>query len=75
MKRAIVAFDDTNWTSFVNPPLTVAAQPTYELGRRATELLINRIKDPALSRKRYVISGAVFIQKSCATYHKGGDLT
>jgi LacI family transcriptional regulator len=65
---AIVAFDDTNWTAFVCPPLTVAAQPTYELGQKATEMLINRIKDPTLSKERYVISASVSIQQSCANH-------
>jgi DNA-binding LacI/PurR family transcriptional regulator len=65
---ALVAFDDINWTSFVSPPLTVAVQPTYELGRRATELLINRINDPSIAIERQVISASVFIQKSCANH-------
>lgn len=40
---ALVAFDDLP-PVFVTPPfLTVAAQPAYEMGRRAAELLIARI--------------------------------
>jgi DNA-binding LacI/PurR family transcriptional regulator len=65
---ALVAFDEINWTSFVNPPLTVAIQPTYELGRKATELLINRIKDPTLTKVRTVINASIFIQKSCSNH-------
>ena len=65
---ALVAFDDINWTSFVTPPLTVAVQPTYELGRMATEMLINRIKDPTIPSERQVIHASVFIQKSCGNH-------
>ena len=38
----IVTFDDASWTSLVTPPLTVVRQPTFELGRAAGEVLLNR---------------------------------
>jgi len=65
---ALVGFDEVNWTSFINPPLTVATQPTYELGRKATELLINRIKQPTLATARHVIGATVVIRNSCANH-------
>jgi LacI family transcriptional regulator len=40
---SMVGFDDADWTSVVNPAISVVAQPTYELGRRAAELLLARI--------------------------------
>ena len=40
---SMIGFDDADWTSVVNPPISVIAQPTYALGRRAAELLIARI--------------------------------
>ncbi len=41
---SVVGFDDLpiSWAS--EPFLTVAIQPAYEIGRRATELLLNRIR-------------------------------
>lgn len=39
----IVAFDSGPWARFMNPPLSVVVQPTYEIGRRAAELLLHRI--------------------------------
>lgn len=36
---AIVAFDDSPWCALTSPPLTVVAQPAYEIGRVAAELL------------------------------------
>ncbi len=38
---AIVAFDDLEWMTLMQPQLTVAAQPTYELGHTAAELLFS----------------------------------
>ncbi|MBB2910356.1 LacI family transcriptional regulator [Streptosporangium becharense] len=41
---SLISFDDTEWAEVLNPPLTVIAQPVYELGARATTLLINRLQ-------------------------------
>ena len=41
----LATFDNEAWTAFAQPPLTVIDQPTYELGRRAGELLFRRIAD------------------------------
>jgi len=43
---SIVGFDDMPWATLLHPPLTAIAQPTYELGRQAAELLLVRLKDP-----------------------------
>jgi LacI family transcriptional regulator len=43
---SLVGFDDVGWTSMVEPAITVIAQPTIELGRRAAQLLLRRIVDP-----------------------------
>ncbi len=40
---SIVSFDDLPMASDMGPFLTVAAQPAYEMGRRATELLLTRL--------------------------------
>jgi LacI family transcriptional regulator len=44
---SLVGFDDMPWMEMVSPPITVVAQPTIELGRRAARLLLRRIDDPA----------------------------
>ncbi|MDR1430976.1 MAG: LacI family transcriptional regulator [Propionibacteriaceae bacterium] len=41
------AFDDTDWTTVIRPPLSVVSQPAYELGIRAARTLIRRIDEPA----------------------------
>ena len=40
---SVVAFDDAAWTTLLRPPLTVVAQPVYELGATAARLLIARM--------------------------------
>ena len=43
---SIVGFDDMPWAPLLQPPLTAVAQPTYELGRKAGELLLERLQNP-----------------------------
>jgi LacI family transcriptional regulator len=43
---ALVAFDDFEWAGLFSPRLTTIAQPTAELGRRAVQLLLERLQDP-----------------------------
>lgn len=43
---AVVAFDEIPWADLVRPSITTVAQPTYDLGRAAATLLLDRIKSP-----------------------------
>ena len=40
---AIVGFDDLAWADLVNPTISTVRQPTYELGRSAAQMLLDRI--------------------------------
>jgi LacI family transcriptional regulator len=42
---SVVAFDDLPLAITIDPFFTVAAQPAYEMGRQATELLLSRLND------------------------------
>ena len=44
---AVVSFDDLPTTMVVEPFLTVAAQPAYEMGVMATDLLLARLSGDA----------------------------
>jgi LacI family transcriptional regulator len=46
-EMALVCFDDLPSTWILDPFLTVAAQPAYEMGKKATELILARIKGQA----------------------------
>ncbi|GAA4612720.1 substrate-binding domain-containing protein [Saccharopolyspora hordei] len=39
----VVAFDDAPWATLLDPPLTVVAQPAYDVGAVAAQLLLGRI--------------------------------
>jgi len=63
---ALVAFDEMDWMSLIRPSLTVVAQPTYELGRAAAELLLKRIEDSTCPIQEIMLKPTIFIRQSCA---------
>ena len=63
---ALVGFDETTWSAFVDPPITVMAQPTEEIGRTATELLFQRIAEPTRPPKTVIVKGTLIARGSSA---------
>lgn len=61
---AVVGFDDVPWAPLLRPPLTVVAQPTYELGQKAVELLLDRIKQPDKSVTHVQLNPTLIIRAS-----------
>jgi DNA-binding LacI/PurR family transcriptional regulator len=62
---AIVGFDDAIWTTALRPPLTVVAQPTYEIGQTA------RSSCSAVSRG----TNSRRVGWCCGGAHRAGKLT
>lgn len=54
-EMAVVGFDNILLAAAVRPALTSVAQPTYELGRIATELLIERIESGSQLPPRHIV--------------------
>ncbi len=61
---SIVGFDDMPWARAISPPLTVIKQPGYEMGRRATELLFQRVEDPKREPVQIIMEPTLIIRKS-----------
>jgi DNA-binding LacI/PurR family transcriptional regulator len=62
---AIVGYDDMPWALALNPPLTAVRQPSYEIGRRGAELLLQRIDDPKRSTSLVVLQPELVVRESC----------
>src|ERR1035437_6381494 len=62
---ALAGFDDMPWTRVVTPSITVMAQPTYDMGRSAIELLLARIAQPEQAVRRIVLRGELIVRGSC----------
>lgn len=63
---ALVGFDETTWGALVDPPITIIAQPTEEIGRTATELLFQRIAEPERLPKTVILKGKLLTRGSSA---------
>jgi LacI family transcriptional regulator len=65
-KMALIAFDDFDVATLVNPTVTVIKQPVSELGRQATELLCARLNNSGQSAgSRIVLKTELIIRESC----------
>ncbi|KMS88104.1 LacI family DNA-binding transcriptional regulator [Prauserella rugosa] len=42
----VVTFDEAPWTTLIDPPLTVVAQPAYDIGSHAVRMMLDRIAEP-----------------------------
>lgn len=61
---ALISFDDMPWAEDLNPPLTVIAQPSYEMGQQAVESLLQRIRYPAASYRTVILQPQLIIRQS-----------
>ncbi len=61
---ALVTFDETTWADLVQPAITLISQPTYEMGRAAAELLLQRIADPTRSTRQVILKGQLLVRGS-----------
>jgi LacI family transcriptional regulator len=67
---AMVGFDDFPypWSDAFRPRLTTVAQPTYELGRRAADMLVERLGRPGPAThtraERVILEGNLVVRES-----------
>ncbi|GHC79394.1 LacI family transcriptional regulator [Pseudorhodoferax aquiterrae] len=61
---ALAGFDDNDWTTMPEPAITVLAQPTQDIGRSATELLLQRMAQPDRAPRRIVLQGQLLVRGS-----------
>ncbi|GIL09068.1 MAG: LacI family transcriptional regulator [Chloroflexota bacterium] len=61
---ALVSFDDMPWAQDLNPPLTAVAQPSYELGQQALELLLHRMRHPHGTYRKVILQPQLIVRQS-----------
>lgn len=64
-EMAVVGYDDVPWAQALNPPPTVMDQPGYEMGRRAVEILLDRLQDPERSPTTVTLQPRLIVRHSC----------
>ncbi|MBW7881486.1 MAG: LacI family DNA-binding transcriptional regulator [Caldilineaceae bacterium] len=68
---SIVGFDDIPFAALSIPPLTTVAQPAYELGARAAELVLRRMREPTAPSVQAVLNCQLVIRQTTAPLHTG----
>lgn len=61
---ALIGFDDIHWSSLVTPPITMIDQPTYELGQKAIEFLLDRIAGNTQEPRTHILRTQLIIRGS-----------
>ncbi len=62
---ALVGFDDLDWTTLVQPPVTVVSQPVAELGRTAGLRLLRRLEGDRSPPRRIRLEARLIVRGSC----------
>jgi LacI family transcriptional regulator len=60
----VVGFDDAPWATLVRPALTVVAQPTYDIGRTAAQLLVTARAVPDRPSREIVLAPKLVVRES-----------
>ena len=69
---SLISIDDVSWADVFEPRLTTVAQPTYELGRVAADLVLRRIAgDGDAATARVVLPGHLKVRDSTAPANGG----
>ncbi|RFU60053.1 LacI family DNA-binding transcriptional regulator [Bacillus sp. V59.32b] len=62
---SVIGFDDIKFASIFEPSLTTIAQPTFDIGSKATELLIKIINQDRLDeKKQYILADELIVRES-----------
>ncbi len=70
---SIIGFDDMPWASLLRPALSNVSQPTYELGRTAAQLLLQRLADPQRPAAHVVLKTRLVMRDSVAALAATAD--
>lgn len=62
---AVTGFEDFAWAGLVEPGLTVVRQPGEEMGRRAAQLLFDRLGGQKGPTQRVILDSELVIRESC----------
>jgi LacI family transcriptional regulator len=63
---SVVGFNDMPFAAWFNPPLTTVRLPHYEIGARAAELLLERLRDPGAEPAQVMLEPELVVRASTA---------
>lgn len=62
---SIIGFDDLEFSSIIEPALTTIAQPAFEIGKNAMELLIRLMNKEDVRRDQIILADHLIVRESC----------
>ncbi|MGG1691812.1 LacI family DNA-binding transcriptional regulator [Heyndrickxia ginsengihumi] len=62
---SVIGFDDIKFASIFEPALTTIAQPTFEIGKKAMELLLKLINNEELEKDQFMLADKLIVRDSC----------
>jgi LacI family repressor for deo operon, udp, cdd, tsx, nupC, and nupG len=62
---SVMGFDDIKFASIFEPALTTIAQPTFEMGKKAMELLLKLINNEELEKDQFMLADKLIVRDSC----------
>ena len=64
----VVGFDDVRYATLISVPLTTVYQPCRDLATVAFRAMLERIADPALPARNFVLNPRLVVRESCGAY-------
>ncbi len=61
---SVFGFDDSDAARFSQPPLSTVKQPFYNMGKRAVQLLVERVEKPEMPPRYEEMEGEVILRQS-----------
>lgn len=65
---SLAGFDDIEFVSYCDPPLTTVRIPAYQMGQMAVKLLLEMIEKDTREVRQYCLETDLIIRNSCAEY-------
>jgi LacI family transcriptional regulator len=68
---SLAGFDDFEWADYFEPRLTLIAQPCNEIGRRAAQMLVERINGLSTAPRSVRLKSKLVTRNSCVAPNEG----
>jgi len=63
---SVLGFDNDSFFASFDPALTTIDWPTFEIGRRAAQIMIEQIENPSIGTRKEYLPTKLIIRESCA---------
>jgi len=64
-KIRVAGFDDVRYAELLRPPLTTIHQPCTDIGTIAMQVMLERIKNPAIPPRDILVQPTLIVRQSC----------